>query len=74
MSNPGTYTLRVFTDYNELVSESNEANNQASLSYSVAGPDLTILGIAVTPFNGTAHTAGTLTVTVANIGSAMPSA
>jgi subtilase family serine protease len=65
----GTYNARAFVDPLCVIAETSETNNVGTRAYTVPGPDLTVLGMTVTPTTGPIGAPGTLTVVLRNIGS-----
>jgi subtilase family serine protease len=67
----GAKTLRAFIDSACLTTESNEANNQTTLSYSVvARPDFVVSKVVLTPASPSANGTFSAAVTVTNQGTA----
>jgi M6 family metalloprotease-like protein len=68
---PGTATFRAFIDSTCIASESNESNNQYTLSYNVQGfPDFVVTGATLNPASPAPYSTFSATVTVRNQGGA----
>ncbi len=65
---PGTHTLRAIADCNNDVAETDEENNEKSVTIHVVAPDLIIESLAWTPENMTAGEETTFNVTIKNRG------
>jgi uncharacterized repeat protein (TIGR02543 family) len=68
---PGTYTIRAVADPDGKISESDETNNEKSLTFTLIDggkPDLVISDIVVTPAQGTVNTTFRIEVTIKNQG------
>lgn len=72
MTTAGAKTFRAFADGNCATLESNEANNQKTLSYRVRGtqPDFVVSAITLSPASPAANKTFTATVTIKNQGTA----
>ncbi len=68
---PGTYTIRAVVDPDGKISESDETNNEKSITFALIDggkPDLVISDIVVTPAEGTVNTTFRIEVTIKNQG------
>jgi uncharacterized repeat protein (TIGR02543 family) len=68
---PGTYTIRAVADPDGKISESDETNNEKSITFTLIDggkPDLVISNILVTPAQGTVNTTFRIEVTIKNQG------
>ncbi len=68
---PGTYTIRAVVDPDGKISESDETNNEKSITFALIDggkPDLVISDIQVIPAQGTVDTTFRIEVTIKNQG------
>ena len=65
----GQHTIRAVVDENNYTSESDETNNEQSLTFSTLSPDLIIQAVNWTPENPSRNDVVTFTATVKNQGS-----
>jgi hypothetical protein len=64
----GTFTVRAFVDAQNATTETDETNNQATLSYRTGRPDFTIKSVSLSPATPAAGKTFTAYVTVTNSG------
>jgi subtilase family serine protease len=65
---PGRHTIRAVADANDVVEETNEANNERSVNFTVTAPDLAIQDVTWSPQNPEPGDEVEFTVTVINRG------
>lgn len=64
----GLHTFRIFADTNDSISETNEDNNEKTVTLSTSAPDLVILGVTWSPEIPSAGDLVTFNVTIKNQG------
>ena len=68
LDKPGRYRVTFVVDVDNVVAESNEANNEGFLAFVVQGPDLTFRNLKVTPAHPKVNEEFLVTAELTNIG------